>query len=210
MKTIQNTRHHHGILFPGLLVICILSLGITGILAEDGWQQVPSPAWVRAEIPPGWTIYDKLVMGEENRTATFSARSPDWESELIYALDHSEKGMTMDEMQSYQDQRMAGIGYRICRTKDPVKRTKADCTSLKQVYVQGSDKGAVMYSASYPDWGQVHVTLLMTGTGAVSQYYESLPPRIPDHLLPVKVEKEEQIDKKEEIGTISFSPGTTL
>lgn len=177
-----------------------IGIGISGIVGADDWEQTPSPDWAQVEIPSGWTILKDLAITENNQSATFTARSPDWDSELVYILDHSKTDMSIDQMQAYQDQWMQGNGYRICQTKDPMKRTKIDHSSLKQVYVQGSDKGAVMYSASYPDWGQYHVALLMSGTSAVQQYYDSLPPQIEDHILP--------IEKDEEIGTITFTPGT--
>ena len=184
-----------------LIALCMIIsvIGTFGIVsASSDWQQINSPEWVTLEIPPGWTIKENLKMGDDNKTATLTARSPDWQSELFYLLDTSKTGMTFDELQTYQDRWMQGKGYRICKTKDPVKRTKADYISLKQVYVQGTDKGAVMYSASYPDWGVYHGALLMEGTSAVQQYYESIPPQIPDHIIPVF--------KQGEIGEISFTP----
>lgn len=171
-----------------VLALCMIISVIGGfgiVSASSDWQQIDSPEWATLEIPPGWTIKENLKMGDDNKTATLTARSPDWQSELFYLLDTSKTGMTLDEMQTYQDLWMQGKGYRICKTKDPVMRTKADHISLKQVYVQGTNKAAVMYSASYPDWGVYHGALLMKGSSAVQQYYESIPPQIPDHIIPV-------------------------
>jgi len=184
-----------------LILFCMMTIGIgtSGIAGADDWELTPSPDWVQIEIPSGWTILKDITMADDNQSATFTARSPDWDSELVYILDHSKKDMSIDKMQIYQDQWMQGNGYRICQTKDPLKRTKIDHSLLKQVYVQGSNKGAVMYSASYPDWGQYHVALLMTGESAVQQYYDSLPAQIPDHIFP--------IENDEGIGTITFTPG---
>lgn len=181
-----------------VLLILVMGIGNNGIAnAASDWQKVQSPDWAEIEIPSGWTIMDDLKMGDENKTAMFSARSPDWQSELFFILDRDKPDMTIEQMQAFQDQWMQNAGYRICKTKDPVKRIKSDNISLKQVYVQGTDKGAVMYSASYPGIGTYHAALVMSGESAVRQYYDSIPPQIPDHIR--------LVIEKNEIGTIIFS-----
>lgn len=184
----------------------------TGLIAtghaDTDWQQGPSPTWASTAIPPGWTILKELSIGQDNTTATFTARSPEWKAELVYILEHTGHEISMDALQAYQDTWMQNNGYRICETKDPVKRTKSDHISLKQVYVEGTNKGAVMYSASYPGWGRYHVCLLMTGTDAVAQYFDSIPAQIPDHVKPVMDEQGKELPGKKEIGIITFSPAT--
>lgn len=166
-----------------ILLILIFSIGNNGIAyGASDWQKVPSPDWAIIDIPLGWIIKDNLKMGDENNTAMLSARSPDWQSELFLILERNKPDMTIDEMQAFQDRWMQNAGYRICKTKDPVKRIKSDNISLKQVYVQGTDKGAVMYSASYPGIGTYHAALVMSGESAVRHYYDSIPPQIPDHV----------------------------
>lgn len=186
----------HFLMISGIILI---SIAMTGTVYADNWQQISSPGWVQVDIPTGWTN-EAMSMGEDNKSATLTTGSPDGNTDLVYILDHSSSGMTVDEMKSFQDSWMQGEGFRICKTHDPVQRTKADHISLKQVYVQGSDKGAVMFSASYPEWGVYHVALLMEGAAAVQQYYDSLPPQFEDHIVPVI--------EKEEIGTITFTKGT--
>jgi hypothetical protein len=161
-------------------------LCITGLAsASDDWQKVDSPSWAEVEIPSSWTITTSPQSWDNQSSVTIRSVSPDMNSELVYILDHSTEKLTTNGMQSFQDNWMKDAGFRICRTKDPEIRTKTDHTEVKQVYVQGTDKGAVMYSASYPDWGQYHVALLMDGKSAVSQYYEIIPHQIPDHILPI-------------------------
>lgn len=201
----MNMQYKYHIRRTSFLIVLVLLFCLTGLPTITGavsdWQPVETMPWVQVDIPPGWTIPDDIRTEDDNSTVSFTARSPDWNSELVYILEHTGKEMDMDRMQEYQDNWMANNGYRICQTKDPVMRKKTDHSSLKQVYVQGSDKGAVMYSATYPAWGRYHVALLMTGESAVDQYYDSVPEQIPDHIIPVK-------ESKEKIGTISFTPAS--
>jgi hypothetical protein len=113
------------------------------------------------------------------------AVSPDRDSRLIYFIERTDNVMARGEMEAFQNQWMKAEGYRVCMTHDPKFRMKADHTSLTQVYVQGTDNGAVMVSAGYPGWGMTHAALLMEGRGAVEAYYELLPGQFEDHILPV-------------------------
>lgn len=104
----------------------------------------------------------------------------------------------MDEIQLYQDQKMAGIRFRICRTKDLVKRTKTDYISLNQVLSRKATRKP-LYLGIVPGMDP-DVTLQMTGTGAASQYYVPLPSQDPDLLFPEK----ETAEKKEGGSTSIF------
>ena len=167
-----------------ILVFILLTFALWPVSASDSWQKTDSPSWVNIEIPPGWNLKATQESNINQSSVTIRSVSPDMSSELVYILDYSQH-ITTGEMESFQNQWMEDSGYRICRTKNPVIRTKSDHSEVKQVFVQGTDKGAVMYSADYPGWGRYHVALLMDGKSAVKEYYETLPQQVPDHIVPI-------------------------
>lgn len=186
------TVHHRSIpifvLFISLLIFfgVVIHSGIHPAAADTaGWQTIETPGWVSAEIPPGWEVSSSEPGGSRNETIMVEAISPEGNSRLFYFIEQTDNTMTRGEMEAFQDQWMKAEGYRICMTHDPVFRMKADHTSLKKVYVQGTENGAVMLSAGYPGWGMTHVALLMEGSDAVEAYYNLLPAQFEDHILPI-------------------------
>ncbi len=116
---------------------------------------------------------------------TLKAVSPDTNSRLTYILTHTPEPMTINEIQQFQSSYMSKLGFRICKTKDPIKEESTDHTAYRQTYVRGSDDAAVIGTVTYPGWGVAHYILVMQGSDAVADYYESIPPQVAGHIRPV-------------------------
>ena len=74
------------------------------------------------------------------------------------------------------------MGFESAEPRIPIQEVRADHTTFRQTYVRGSDDAAVIGTITYPGWGSAHFILVMEGPDAVAAYYETLPPRIGDHI----------------------------
>ncbi|MDD1730014.1 MAG: hypothetical protein LUQ50_13205 [Methanospirillum sp.] len=154
-------------------------------VVADSWQPVEVRSWVQADTPAGWSVSVDKNETVQPDTAKVTAISPDTDSRLTYILEHNANPMTEDEIQQYQSGYMSRLGFRICKTKDPIRDETADHTFFRQTYVRGTDDAAVIGTLVYPEWGVGHFVLVMEGADAVARDYESLPPSVSDHLVPI-------------------------
>jgi hypothetical protein len=178
---ITEFSRHRGYI---LLVILFFSLLSGGACASDPWQPVQTPDWVRADMPAGWSTSVEMNTSENPDYCKVVAYSPDKNSRLTYILDHTEEEMGRNEIRQYQNSYMSKIGFRICKTKDPVVDEKNSTLSYRQTYVRGTDDAAVIGTIACPGWGQAHYILVMEGPQAVADHYESLPMLIQEHIRP--------------------------
>ena len=158
-------------------------------MASDTWQPVEARSWALIDAPPGWTSLSENNETTSPDSAVITAYSPDKKTRLRYILEHNHDEMTIEQIRKYQSSYMSQLGYRICQTKDPIIEENGDQTSFRQVYVRGTSDAAVIGTMVYPGWGQAHYALVMEGPDAVSQFYESIPPLMQEHIRPVTVEE---------------------
>lgn len=166
-----------------LIILTLLAICSSGAIAAESWQPAKTGSWIIAEIPPEWSIISETV-NESSGSGLVSAQSPDMNSRLTYILEQNQKSMTNNEIQQYQSRYMSRLGFRICMTKDPVISDTPELSSYRQTYVRGSTDAAVMGTLQFPGKG-AHYVLVMEGSSAVAQYYETIPPALTDHIRPV-------------------------
>ncbi|WP_325628998.1 hypothetical protein [Methanospirillum sp.] len=166
-----------------LFMVILLGFIPCGSIA-DMWQPSEARSWVQADTPAGWSVSVDTNETAKPDDVTIRATSPDMNSELTYILAHSPDPITINEIQQFQNGYMNKLGFRICKTKDPIREENQDHTAYRQTYVRGSDDAAVIGTISYPGWGVGHYILVMEGPDAVKQYYESIPPQVIGHLRP--------------------------
>jgi hypothetical protein len=165
-------------------LIFLVIIGSYVTLAET-WQPTAVRSWVQADTPVGWTVSIDSNESAQPDSATVKVVSPDMNSRLTYILDHSDKPISIGEIQQYQSSYMSRLGFRICKTKDPIREETSDHTAYRQTYVRGNDDAAVIGTVAYPGWGVGHYILVMEGPDAVAKNYESIPPQIAGHIKPV-------------------------
>lgn len=168
-----------------LFLLATVLSGISLVSAADEWKPVNLGPWVQIDLPPGFTPQQEIKNSPDSDTLQFSAFSPDRRSEIKYLLNHVNESVTVTSLQEFQNKMMSNLGFRICKTKDPVIKDTGKNISVKQVFVKGTDDGAVMFSAAYPGWGTYHYILLMSGSQAVAKYYDLIPSQMQDHVRPV-------------------------
>jgi hypothetical protein len=150
----------------------------------DMWQPLEARSWVQTDMPAGWSVSVDTNETVKPDDVTIKAISPDMDSRLTYILKHSPDPITINEIQQFQNSYMSNLGFRICKTKDPIREEDQEHTAYRQTYVRGSDDAAVIGTVSYPGWGVGHYILVMEGPDAVKQYYESIPPQVIGHIKP--------------------------
>ncbi len=178
---VRRLSCHHLITTTLFLTLLISILPVVA----DSWQPVEVRSWVQADIPAGWSVSVDNNETVQPDTAKVTAISSDTNSRLTYILEHNADPMTEGEIQQYQSGYMSRLGFRICKTKDPIRDETAEHTFFRQTYVRGTDDAAVIGTLVYPGWGVGHFVLVMEGADAVSRDYESLPPSVSDHLIPI-------------------------
>jgi len=167
-----------------VVLFFLVIISTYGTLAET-WQPSAVRSWVLADTPVGWTVSIDSNESIQPDSATIKAVSPDMNSRLTYVLNHSDKPISIGEIQQYQSSYMSRLGFRICKTKDPIREETTDHTAYRQTYVRGSDDAAVIGTVAYPGWGVGHYILVMEGPDAVAKYYESIPAQIAGHIKPI-------------------------
>jgi|GEM_PF-3129515 len=168
------------LLFLFLLVV-ICSHGVIAVT----WQPVDARSWVKIDTPAGWSASVDANETTKPDDVTIRAVSPDTNSRLTYILTRTIDPISINDIQQYQSSYMSKLGFRICKTKDPIRDESPDHTSYRQTYVRGNDDAAVIGTVAYPGWGVGHYILVMEGPGAVAEYYESIPPQVAGHIAPV-------------------------
>nr|WP_319538227.1 hypothetical protein [uncultured Methanospirillum sp.] len=173
---------HHST--PLLLLFLLLVFCSHGVIA-DAWQPSEARSWVKVDTPVGWSVSVDANETAKPDDVTLKAVSPDTNSRLTYILARTPEPLTINEIQQFQSSYMSKLGFRICKTKDPIKDENADHTAYRQTYVRGIDDAAVIGTVTYPGWGIGHYILVLQGTDAVAKYYESIPPQVAEHIRPV-------------------------
>jgi len=167
-----------------LLLFLLVFICSSGVIAES-WQQSEARSWVKVDTPVGWSVSVDANETAKPDDVTLKAVSPDTNSRLTYILARTPNPMTINEIQQFQSSYMSKLGFRICKTKDPIKEESTDHTTYRQTYVRGNDDAAVIGTITYPGWGVGHYILVMQGHDAVAEYYESIPPQVTGHIRPV-------------------------
>jgi len=168
-------------------VILILSCFFcaTGVFASGEWQVVQQSSWITAEMPSGWSTSIESNETEDPDLIKIVSLSPDQDARLTCLAEYTQDTMAGDEIRQFQSSYMSKLGFRICKTKDPVIEEKDGHLAYRQTYVRGTDDAAVIGTITYPDWGLAHFILVMQGPQAVSKYYDSIPAQVQDHIIPV-------------------------
>lgn len=160
----------------------LTSLSVTAEVS-NGWQPVNITPWAQIDIPPGWTWGDIATDPKDPDTATLEAASPFGDTRLIYVFEKNLNPASAGQLRRSQDQDMSSQGFSCCG--DPSIIENEDQAAVKQIYYKGSEEGAVVCSAAYPGWGRYQYTLLMDGSGSVSNYFDDLPDAVAAHIRPI-------------------------
>lgn len=171
-----------------LLFLCFL--GTAGVNATGEWQVVEERSWVSAEMPSGWSSSIESNETASPDTIKIVSLSPGHDARLTCLAEHTPDIMSGYEIPQFQSSYMSKLGFRICKTKDPVIEESEGRLAYRQTYVRGTDDAAVIGTITYRDWGQMHFILVMEGPQAVAEYYESIPTQVQDHIIPVFLKDE--------------------
>lgn len=164
----------------GILFLTIPSAAVV----NTGWQPVNITPWAQLDIPPGWSYGTITQDPKDPDQATLEAVAPNGETKLQYVFDKNLNPATAGELRRNQDTYMGSQGFCHCGG-EPSFEEGADRTTMEQIYIKGTNEGAVVCSAAYPGWGRYQYALLMDGTSSVSEYFEDLPDTLAEHIRPI-------------------------
>ncbi len=165
-----------------ILIFVLLSIPVSAV--NTGWQPVNITPWAQIDIPPGWSYGDISTDPFDPDTTSLEATSPDGSTTLQYLFDRNTNPATPGELRRAQDQYMNKQGFCLCQDRPSFTETNGN-TAMKQIYIKGTEDGAVVCSGAYPGWGRYQYALLMNGASSVSRYFDDLPDDVADHIRPV-------------------------